>query len=31
MLCCCVAMQVTTDAVQVMGRYGYSREYRLKK
>ena len=26
-----VAMQVTTDAVQVMGGYGYSREYPVEK
>ena len=26
-----VAMQVTTDAVQVMGGYGYSREYPVAK
>ena len=25
------AMQVTTDAVQVMGGYGYSREYPVEK
>jgi alkylation response protein AidB-like acyl-CoA dehydrogenase len=26
-----VAMEVTTDAVQVMGGYGYSREYPVEK
>ena len=26
-----VAMQVTTDAVQVMGGYGYSREYPVER
>ena len=26
-----VAMQVTTDAVQVMGGYGYTKEYPVEK